>query len=87
MPALKNFLFVTGGRKISKRDHKNQLNQVVCLNLVVNAVTVWNKNLRDYIHFRKYFHRGKGLGMGTGHQTVCPGLVAKLLQQERRVIF
>lgn len=42
MHALRNFLFVAGGRKITKRDHESQLNQAACLNLVVNAVTVWN---------------------------------------------
>jgi TnpA family transposase len=42
MHALRNSLFVAGGQKISKRDHETQLNQAACLNLVVNAVTVWN---------------------------------------------
>lgn len=36
------FLFVAGGRQICKRNHEHQLNQAACLNLVVNAITVWN---------------------------------------------
>lgn len=42
MHALRNFLFVANERQIRKRDPESQLNQAACLNLVVNAVTVWN---------------------------------------------
>jgi TnpA family transposase len=42
MHALRNFLFVANERQIRKRDPEDQLNQAACLNLVVNAVAVWN---------------------------------------------
>jgi len=42
MHALRNFLFVANERQIRKRNHEDQLNQAACLNLVVNAVAVWN---------------------------------------------
>ncbi len=41
MHALRNFLFVANERQIRKRDPESQLNQAACLNLLVNAVTVW----------------------------------------------
>ncbi len=40
--ALRNFLFVANERQIRRRDHEDQLNQAMCLNLVANAVAVWN---------------------------------------------
>ena len=42
MHALRNFLFVANERQIRKHNHKDQLNQAACLNLVANAVAVWN---------------------------------------------
>ncbi|MGI8468431.1 MAG: Tn3 family transposase [Pyrinomonadaceae bacterium] len=42
MHALRNFLFVANERQIRKRNHEDQLNQAACLNLVANAVAVWN---------------------------------------------
>ena len=40
--ALRNFLFVANERQIRKRHQESQLNQAACLNLVTNAVTLWN---------------------------------------------
>lgn len=42
MHALRNFLFVANERQIRKRNHEDQLNQAACLNLVANAVALWN---------------------------------------------
>ncbi len=40
--SLRNFLFVANERQIRKRHQESQLNQAACLNLVTNAVTLWN---------------------------------------------
>ena len=40
--ALRRDVFIANEGKIRKRNHENQLNQAACLNLVVNAITVWN---------------------------------------------
>lgn len=40
--ALRRDLFIANEGKIRKRDQEDQLNQAACLNLVVNAITVWN---------------------------------------------
>jgi TnpA family transposase len=40
--ALRRDLFIANEGKIRKRNHEDQLNQAACLNLVVNAITVWN---------------------------------------------
>jgi TnpA family transposase len=40
--ALRRFLFVAGEAQIRKRHAEEQLNQAACLNLVTNAVVVWN---------------------------------------------
>lgn len=42
MHALRTFLFVANERQIRKRNQEEQLNQTACLNLVANAVAVWN---------------------------------------------
>ena len=40
--ALRSFLFVANEGKIRRRYDEEQLNQVSCLNLVTNAVVLWN---------------------------------------------
>lgn len=40
--SLRRDLFIANEGKIRKRNHEDQLNQAACLNLVVNAITVWN---------------------------------------------
>lgn len=40
--ALRRFLFLANEGKIRKRYREEQLNQAACLNLVTNAVVVWN---------------------------------------------
>lgn len=40
--ALRRDLFIANEGKIRRRDQEDQLNQAACLNLVVNAITVWN---------------------------------------------
>ena len=40
--ALRRDVFIANEGKIRKRHHEDQLNQAACLNLVVNAITVWN---------------------------------------------
>lgn len=40
--ALRRNIFVANQGKIRKRIHEDQLNQAACLNLVVNAVVIWN---------------------------------------------
>jgi hypothetical protein len=40
--SLRRFLFVAHEGHIRKRHHEDQLNQASCLNLVTNAVIVWN---------------------------------------------
>ena len=40
--ALRKFLFVANEAQIRKRHAEDQLNQAACLNLVTNAVVVWN---------------------------------------------
>lgn len=40
--ALRRDLFIANKGKIRRRDQEDQLNQAACLNLVVNAITVWN---------------------------------------------
>ena len=40
--SLRNCLFVANERHIRKRQQEEQLNQAVCLNLVTNAVILWN---------------------------------------------
>ncbi|CAN5445908.1 hypothetical protein BH10ACI1_BH10ACI1_08530 [soil metagenome] len=40
--ALRRDVFIANEGKIRKRNHEDQLNQAACLNLVVNAITVWN---------------------------------------------
>lgn len=40
--SLRRDLFIANEGKIRRRNHEDQLNQAACLNLVVNAVTVWN---------------------------------------------
>jgi TnpA family transposase len=40
--ALRRYLFVVNEGQIRKRHAEDQLNQAACLNLVTNAVTVWN---------------------------------------------
>jgi TnpA family transposase len=42
MHALRTFLFVANEQKIRKRSPEEQFNQAACLNLVSNAVMVWN---------------------------------------------
>lgn len=40
--ALRRDIFIANEGKIRKRNHEVQLNQAACLNLVVNAIMVWN---------------------------------------------
>ena len=40
--ALRRDVFIANEGKIRKRHHEDQLSQANCLNLVVNAITVWN---------------------------------------------
>lgn len=40
--ALRRDVFIANQGKIRKRNQEDQLNQAACLNLVVNAITVWN---------------------------------------------
>ena len=40
--ALRRDVFIANEGKIRKRNQEDQLNQAACLNLVVNAITVWN---------------------------------------------
>ncbi len=40
--ALRRDIFIANEGRIRKRHHEDQLNQAACLNLVVNAVTIWN---------------------------------------------
>lgn len=40
--ALRRDVFIANEGKIRKRNHEDQLNQAACLNLVVNAITIWN---------------------------------------------
>lgn len=40
--ALRRNIFIANEGKIRKRNQEDQLNQAACLNLVVNAITVWN---------------------------------------------
>jgi hypothetical protein len=40
--SLRRFLFVANEAQIRKRHPDDQLNQASCLNLVTNAVVVWN---------------------------------------------
>jgi TnpA family transposase len=40
--ALRRYLFVANEAQIRKRHPEDQLNQAACLNLVTNAVIVWN---------------------------------------------
>lgn len=40
--ALRQSVFIANEGKIRKRTHEEQLNQAACLNLVVNAITIWN---------------------------------------------
>ncbi len=40
--ALRRDVFIANEGKIRKRHQEDQLNQAACLNLVVNAITVWN---------------------------------------------
>lgn len=40
--ALRQAVFIANEGKIRKRTHEEQLNQAACLNLVVNAITIWN---------------------------------------------
>lgn len=40
--ALRRDVFIANQGKIRKRHQEDQLNQAACLNLVVNAITVWN---------------------------------------------
>lgn len=42
MHALRTFLFIANERSIRQRRQEEQLNQAACLNLVANAVAVWN---------------------------------------------
>ena len=47
--ALCHDVFIANKGKIRKRLHEDQLNQAACLNLVVNAITVWNTNYMQAI--------------------------------------
>ncbi|MEE9147851.1 MAG: Tn3 family transposase, partial [Candidatus Tectomicrobia bacterium] len=40
--ALRRFLFLANEGKIRRRHHEEQINQASCLNLVTNAVVLWN---------------------------------------------
>ena len=40
--ALRRDVFIANEGKIRKRHQEDQLNQAACLNLVINAITVWN---------------------------------------------
>ena len=40
--ALRGFLFLANEGKIRRRHYEEQLNQASCLNLVTNAVVLWN---------------------------------------------
>lgn len=40
--ALRRDVFIANEGKIRQRSQEDQLNQAACLNLVVNAITVWN---------------------------------------------
>lgn len=40
--ALRRDVFIANEGKIRHRTHEDQLNQAACLNLVVNAITIWN---------------------------------------------
>lgn len=43
-----------------------------------------NKYFRDYVLFNEYFHGDNGAGLGASHQTGWTGLIAKLIQPERK---
>jgi hypothetical protein len=41
-------------------------------------------NFKDYILFHEYFHGDNGRGVGASHQTGWTGLIAKILQPQRK---
>ncbi len=45
-----------------------------------------NPQFRDHILFHEYFHGESGAGLGASHQTGWTGLVAKLIEQQGRVL-
>jgi hypothetical protein len=51
-----------------------------------NPVLHDDPHWRDHILFYEYFHGDTGAGLGASHQTGWTGLVAKLIEQQGRVI-
>lgn len=43
-----------------------------------------DKNFKNYILFNEYYHGETGCGLGASHQTGWTGLIAKLIQPERK---
>jgi hypothetical protein len=64
--------------KIFKRDEQN-LRPVYGSDKILQQ-----KKFSDYILFYEYFHGDTGQGLGATHQTGWTGLVAKLIQPQRR---
>jgi TnpA family transposase len=59
--ALRRFLFFGGDGKIRKRMSEDQMNQASCLNLLINAIVVWNTVYMDAV-VKELRKEGKSVG-------------------------
>src|SRR4029077_8601342 len=75
--ALRGFLFLANEGKIRRRHYEEQLNQASCLNLVTNAVVLWNT-----VYMSAVLDQLKAKGYPVDDAECCASLASTLREHQ-----